>query len=402
MATFRYTAKDKDNKVSTGNIDGNSRDDAVLELQNKGLTPVTITNVTKRSLRDIVSGFSTISTAEKVLFSTELSTLVNAGVPISQSLTILEKQTKNARFKKVIGELAKDVDGGLTLSAALEKHPRVFSPLFTSMVKSGEIGGTLDESLNRLAEQMNKDRELNSKIRGAMIYPSVIFVAMVGALIYMLVTIIPKLQSMFDELGGKLPLSTQSLVFISKLFTNYGLLTLIVTVAVVFGYRYAEKNIIPFRRFVHMTILKIPVIGNLAIKINIARITRTLGSLISSGVSVDESLNIIGDSTQNLLFKEAILKSSEKVKNGSTIADTLKTYKIFPILVPQMIAVGEETGSLDTILGKIADFYDSEVDNITKNLTVLLEPMIMIIIGIMVGYVIIAIITPIYTMTDLI
>jgi len=218
----------------------------------------------------------------------------------------------------------------------------------------------------------------------------------------MLVTIIPKLQSMFDELGGKLPLSTQSLVFISKLFTNYGLLTLIVTVAVVFGYRYAEKNIIPFRRFVHMTILKIPVIGNLAIKINIARITRTLGSLISSGVSVDESLNIIGDSTQNLLFKEAILKSSEKVKNGSTIADTLKTYKIFPILVPQMIAVGEETGSLDTILGKIADFYDSEVDNITKNLTVLLEPMIMIIIGIMVGYVIIAIITPIYTMTDLI
>jgi len=402
MKTFNYTVRDKDQKVLTGNVEGQSRDDVVKNLLDQGLTPITINDVTKRSIRATLSLLTTIPVAEKVLFSQELATLVNAGVPISQSLGILVKQTKNARFKTTIEELAKDVDGGLTLSGALEKHPKVFSPLFISMVKSGELGGTLDEALLRLAEQMNKDRELASKIKGAMIYPTVIFIGMVGALIFMLMTIVPTLQSMFDQLGGQLPASTKSLIFISKLFTNYGIVTAIVVVSVVMGYNYLEKNIMPFRKVIHRLLLKVPVIGTLITKINVARITRTLGSLVSSGVGVVEALDIVADATPNLLFKEAIEKASEKVKNGSTIAETIKNYKVFPILVPQMIAVGEETGSLDTILTKVADFYDSEVSNITANLTTLLEPLIMILIGLMVGYVIVAIITPIYSMTNMI
>lgn len=402
MGTFSYTVRNKDQKMLTGNIEGPDRDEVAKVLLDQGLTPINITETTKPSFGIVLKRFSTIPVAEKVLFSQELATLVNAGVPISQSLGILEKQTKNVRFKGVIGELSKDVDGGLSLSGALEKHPKVFSKLFISMVKSGEIGGTLDEALNRLAEQMNKDRELNSKIKGAMIYPTVIFIGMVGALIFMMVTIVPKLQSMFDELGGELPASTKSLIFMSKAFTSYGLVTAAIFATVFFGFRYMEKNVRPFRRVMHQIILKLPVVGTLSTKINVARITRTLGSLISSGVGVVEALDIVADATENLLFKEAVIKASEKVKDGNTIADTLKNYKVFPILVPQMIAVGEETGSLDTILKKVADFYDGEIENITRNLTTLLEPLIMIVIGLMVGYVIVAIITPIYSMTNMI
>lgn len=402
MGTFSYTVRDKEQRVLGGNVEASNRDEVAKTLLDQGLTPITITETTHASFGVMLTRVSTIPVAEKVLFSQELATLVNAGVPISQSLEILNKQTKNARFKGVLEELSKDVDGGLTLSGALEKHPKVFSKLFVSMVKSGEIGGTLDEALTRLAEQMNKDRELTSKIKGAMIYPTVIFIAMTGALIFMLVTIIPKLQSMFDELGGKLPATTQSLIFLSKAFTTYGALTAAIVAGVFFGYRYAEKHIIPFRRLIHKLILKLPVIGNLSTKINIARITRTLGSLISSGVGVVEALQIVAETTENLLFKEAIEKTAEKVKNGSTIAETIKLYKIFPVLVPQMVSVGEETGSLDVILKKVADFYDSDVTNITANLTTLLEPVIMIVIGLMVGYVIVSIITPIYTMTDMI
>lgn len=402
MITFEYTAKDKEGKVSSGAIEAGSREDAIRTIQDRGLTPVTIDGKNKNSIFAYISRLSTIPLTEKVMFSQELATLVNAGVPISQSLGILEKQTKNKRFQSVINGLAKDVDGGLSLSGALGKNPGVFSPLFISMVKSGEIGGTLDESLNQLAEQMDKDRELTSKIKGAMIYPAVIFVGMVGALIFMMVTIIPKLSGMFDELGGKLPPTTQSLIFLSKAFTNYGIVTASIFAGIWFGFRWLLKNVQSFRRFMHVIMLKSPVIGNLSTKINVARITRTLGSLITSGVAVDEALDIVADSTQNLLFKEAVEKSSERVKNGSTIAETLKGFKVFPILVPQMISIGEETGSLDVILKKTADFYDSEVSNITKNLTTLLEPLIMILIGLMVGYVIVSIITPIYTMTDMI
>lgn len=402
MATFNYTVRDKNQKIIAGTIEGTSKEDIAKSLLDEGMTPITITDVTKASIGSRIKLFTSIPIAEKVLFSQELAALINAGVPISKALAILEKQTKNVRFKSVIGELSKDVDGGLTLSGALEKHPKVFSKIFVSMVKSGEIGGTLDEALIRLASEMGKDRELISQIKGALTYPLVIMVGMIGAVIYMILTIIPMLQGMFDELGGELPVTTKSLIFISKALTDYGLITVAVAVAIIFGYRYLEKNVMPFRRAIHRLLLKMPVVGNLTTKMNVARITSTLGSLLSSGVSVVEALDIVAEATENLLFKEALLKACDRVKNGSTIAETLSNYKVFPVLVPQMIAVGEETGSLDEILKKVADFYNSDVNNITRNLTTLMEPVIMILMGVMVGYVIISIITPIYTMTDLI
>lgn len=401
MEKFSYTVKDKSGKLSNGIIDGESREEVAKSLMNEGLTPIKIEGEFKSNPLKKIASFTTIKSADKVLFAEELATLINAGVPISQALNILEKQLKNPRLKAAVESLSKDVDSGVSLSSALEKHPDIFSQVFVNMTRAGEISGTLDDALNKLAIQLNKDHELVSKIKGAMTYPAVILVGMIGAVIYLLLTIIPQLQGMFDELGGELPATTKSLIFISKALTSYGIITLTLIIAFVFGFRYVEKNVIPFRRFMHKAFITLPPLNQLVIKMNIAHFARTLSSLLASGVSVVESLEIVASSTNNLLFKEAIEKTAEKVKNGVGISEVLKNYKIFPVLVPQMISVGEETGSVDAILNKVADFYEREVDNITKNLSTLLEPVMMIFIGILVGYVIISIITPIYSMTNM-
>ncbi|MDD5693190.1 MAG: type II secretion system F family protein [Patescibacteria group bacterium] len=401
MATFEYTVHDKGGKITSGKIEGDTKENIAQILINQGTTPVVITKISKDSVFEKFKSFGLVPAGEKVLFAEELATLINAGVPIAQALSILGKQTSNKKLKRVIEALTKDVESGLSLSTAMEKHPEVFAPVFVNMTRAGEVGGTMDEALNKLAEQLAKDHELVAKIRGAMIYPAVILVAMTGAMIYMMLTIVPQLQKMFEDLGGKLPLTTRSLIWISAALTKYLVVTIIVIVFIVLAFRWAKKNIFAFNLLIHKFLLKIPVFGKLIKKVNIAHFARTLGSLLSSGVNVQDALNIVADSTTNLVFKEAIEKTAQKVQNGQTIAENIKNYSVFPALVSQMVAVGEETGSLDSILEKVANFYDREVDNITKNLTVLLEPMIMVFIGILVGYMIISIITPIYTMTNM-
>ncbi len=402
MATFEYTVHDAKGTITTGASEGENREDVASSLIDQGLTPISLNEKKKSNIFIRIKNFTIIPSGEKVLFAEELSTLVNAGVPIDQALTILEKQTSNKKLKETLSHLSRDVQGGLSLSSSLIKYPDVFSSIFVNMVRAGEISGTLDEALNDLAEQLAKDHELVAKIRGAMIYPAVILVAMIAAMIYMMLTIIPQLAVMFNDLGGKLPITTQSLIFISQALSKYGIITFSLIALIVLGYRYALKHYYFFRLFIHKIILRTPVFGKLTRKVNIARFARSLGSLLSSGVSVPESLSIVADSTKNLVYKEAIEKTAERVQNGSTIAENISNFPIFPVLVPQMIAVGEETGSLDTILKKVAVFYDREVNNITNNLTVLLEPMMMIIIGVMVGYMIISIIGPIYQMTNMI
>ena len=401
MSTFNYTVHDNNGKVMHGVLDEHSREDAAQSLLDRGLTPVTIRQVKKGILEDISRRFTFISSGDKVLFAEELSTLVNAGVPIAQSLNMLEKQLANKRFKIAINELAKDVEGGLSLSTAMERHPVIFSSVFVHMVQAGEAAGTLDEALKNLAVQVAKDHDLIAKIRGAMIYPIVIMIAMSGAMIYMMLTVVPELSAMFADLGGELPASTKSLIFLSTLLGKYGVITFGVIFGCAYLFRRMEKNYLPLRKVIHKILLKLPVIGKLSVKVNVARFARTLGSLLNSGVNLPEALHIVSESTNNVVFKEAIDKTAEKVRNGSTIAEVIKTYKIFPVLVPQMINVGEETGELPELLTKIANFYDREVDNITRNLTTLLEPMIMLLIGAMVGYLIISIITPIYSMTNM-
>jgi len=401
MATFEYTVHDSKGKITNGSIEGDTRDNVAQALMDQGLTPVAIRVTSKINFIEKIKGFGLIPSGEKVLFAEELATLINAGVPIAQALSILEKQTSNKKLKHTLNELTKDVEGGLSLSNGMERHPEVFNPVFVNMTRAGEVGGTMDEALNKLAEQLAKDHALVAKIRGAMIYPAVIMVAMTGAMIYMMLTIVPQLKKMFDDLGGTLPLTTQSLMWLSAAFSKYLVFTIIIIVAAIFAFRWSLKHVFKFRLFIHKFLLRVPVFGKLIKKVNIARFARTLGSLLSSGVNVQDALEIVANSTNNLVFKEAIEKTMQKVQNGATIAENLKNFPVFPVLVPQMIAVGEDTGSLDEILKKVANFYDREVDNMTNNLTVLLEPMIMVFIGIMVGYLIISIITPIYSMTNM-
>ncbi len=401
MERFEYAILDKDGKIVTGVVEAKSRDGAAKSLLDQNLTPIRISQEKKFDLLAKFNKIGKVPLAELVLFTEELATLVNAGIPLTQSLNILGKQTTNTKLKATIEDLSKEINEGVALSAAMEKHPKAFNRLYVNMVKAGEIGGTLDKELMKLTEQLNKDHELRAKIKGAMTYPVVIVVGMVGAMIYMMLTIIPQLQDMFEELGGELPAATKVLIFLSDAITKYGIVTFFVIASIVYAFIYTKNHFVAFRRFLHRIILRIPVVGKLSAKINVTQFASTLGSLLSSGVNVTEALEIVGDSTSNLLFKEAIEDAARKVKNGINIGDALKTHTIFPVLVTQMIAVGEETGSLDTILAKISEFYGREVDNMTRNLSTLLEPMIMIIIGVCVGFMMVAIITPIYSMSNM-
>jgi type IV pilus assembly protein PilC len=401
MERFEYSIVDKEGKVVTGLVEAKTRDGAAKSLLDQNLTPVKISQKKEQGIFSKLNSVGKIPLTEMVLFTEELATLVNAGIPLTQSLNILEKQASNTKLKKTIENLSKEINEGISLSSAMEKNPQAFDKLYVNMVRSGEIGGTLDKELLTLAEQLNKDHELRAKVKGAMVYPAVIMVGMTAAMIYMILTIIPQLQDMFNDLGGELPVTTKSLIFISDMLTKYGLITLVVVLAIAYCFKYATNNIIGFKKFLHKILLKLPVVGKLTEKVNITQFSRTLGSLLSSGVNITEALEIVADSTGNMLFKEAIEDVAKKVKNGINVGDALKQHAIFPILVTQMISVGEETGQLDVILTKVSGFYEREVDNTTKNLSVLLEPMIMMLIGAMVGYLIIAIITPIYSMTNM-
>lgn len=401
MKKFSYTVKDKDGKIIKGQLEAESRDKVADSLTEKSLTPISIKEEKGFNFLEKLDEFSTIPSTEKVMFSKQLATLVSAGIPIAQSMHILEEQTENKRMKKAIGQIGQDIESGLSLSVAMEKQNKIFSPLYANMVKAGEIGGILDQSLEKMAEEIEKEHELVASIRGAMAYPSVIIIAMIGVVVYMLTTIIPQIGGVFTEMGGQLPTSTRMLMGLSNTLIHYGLFVLIGIIGTVYGIRTLIKKNYKVRYAWHRGLCSIPVFGKLIKKINISRFTRTLGSLLNSGVTVIESLKISGDVLKNEVFKKEIRDAAEKVSNGSALAEPLKGSKVFPIIVPQMIAVGEETGTLDKILVKLTDFYQNEVDHTVKNLSSLIEPMMMIIIGFGVGFIVISVITPLYSMSNL-
>lgn len=398
---FTYLAKNSEGVITKGLIDAPDQDSASDALGKKSLTPISIKKEEATGTIKRFSEFGTIPSSQKVMFSKQLATLIGAGIPISQSMHILEEQTDNKKLKAAISEIASDIEGGLSLSTAMERQKHIFSPLYASMIKAGEVGGILDQTLEKVADEIEKEHELVAKIRGAMAYPSVILLAMLGVVIYMITNIIPQIGKVFSEMGGQLPATTRFLMGTSKIVSSYGIFIFAGLIAFfIFARRVIKKN--PEVRYHwHQFLLKIPVIGKLIKKLNIARFTRTLGSLMTSGVTVLEAMEVSSDAIQNEVFKREIKEAAEKVKNGSELAEPLKTSKVFPIIVPSMIAVGEETGTMDTILKKLSDFYEKEVDNTVKNLSSLLEPMMMIIIGLGVGFIVISIITPIYQMSTL-
>jgi type IV pilus assembly protein PilC len=400
MKKFSYVAKTDEGEITKGFFESENRENLIEALRKQKLTAITI----KESAANPLLKFGElgyVSSTEKVMFSKELATMVNAGIPIVQAIHILEEQSSSPKLKKATVQIAQDIEGGLSLSSAMEKHPSIFSPLYINMVKAGEIGGMLDETLEKMADEIEKEHELVASVRGAMTYPTVIMVVMVGVVFYLLTNVIPKISTVFTDLGGDLPASTKMLLALSGALQSYGLLMAIALFGAFTGAKMMLRKNQKVRYAWHSFLLKLPVFGKLIKKINITRFTRTLGSLLSSGVAVLEAMEIASSVLRNEVFKKEIKDAAQKVQDGSSLSEPLQNSKVFSIMVSQMIAVGEDTGTLDKILLKLTNFYQKEVDHTVTNLSNLLEPVMMILIGAGAGFIVISIITPIYSMADL-
>jgi type IV pilus assembly protein PilC len=394
---YTYLAKTQDGSVTKGSLESSSQKSAEDALEKQGLTPISVrlTSNSKSIFAIINEKTTLVPLKDKMLFARQLSTLISAGVPISQAIQILKDQTTNKKLLAAVSEIADDVEGGIQLSEAFGKHPKIFSTLFVNMLKAGEVGGSLDESLQRMATEMEIEAKLLSQIKGAMYYPIGILVLTIGVLIFMIMYLIPQMTGIFESLGGEMPPSMKNLIALSGFFKNWGIIVLILIIAGIYGLRVMLAKNQKLRLVWHKILLKLPLLGTTIQKVNISRFTRTLSSLLSSGVTVIEAMQVAADSLKNEVYVGEINSAIAKVKNGSSISEALKESKYFPKVVYQTIAVGEETGSTDKILIKLTEFYEEEVSNFTRGVSDLILPVIMVIIGIAVGLMFYTVIVPI-------
>jgi type IV pilus assembly protein PilC len=404
MPTYTYTAKTKAGDFAKGTVAAPDRTAATASLVEKGLVPVLVKETKSRGSG---RGFSIpffpkggkVGLKDKVIFSRQFATMINAGVPITQSLNILKEQATVPSFRDAIADISSKVEGGSSLAGALAEHPDIFSPVYINMVKAGEAGGILDEILDRLATQQEKDAEIVSKVKGAMTYPAVIFFATMVAFVFLMTVIVPKLAVIFEGMGAKLPIYTRILLFISNSLVHYGIFIGIGLIAA--GISLARYTRTPIgKRQLDTLLLKLPIFGPILVKVNVARFARTFGSLMSSGISVLDSLTVTASALNNTVFQDGLNKIAAEVKNGKSVSEPLKELKVFPLIVGQMIAVGEETGQMDTILLKVAGFYESEVDTVISSITSIIEPILIITLGGMVGFIVISVFGPISSLSN--
>ncbi len=401
MPNFQYKAYDKDGNPKNGVVEATDQESAINLLRNLGLTVTSLEVEVKSALNVNIGIGKKVKTKELVVFSRQLATMINAGLPLVGALRILQEQTDNKEFQNILDKIASDVEAGTSLSQALSKYPKTFNKVYVTLIRSGEASGRLDEVLLRIADQQEKDFNMMSKIRSAMAYPAFILVMLVGVVILMMVMVVPQLKSIFEESDVPLPLPTRILLVISNFTTHYWWLILIIIVGLVFGFRFWIMT--PSgRRTWDATKLRIPVFGKLAELIYMTRFTRTLGTLVTGGLPILEALDITSDAIGNTLYRDAIQETAKKVEAGVGIGITLRKIKIFPVMVSQMIEVGEKTGNIDEILNRLSEFYENETDAMIKTLSSLLEPILMIIMGVGVGFLAIAIIMPIYSLVQVI
>ncbi len=400
MPFFFYKAKTIEGETESGAMEAKDEQVLARSLRKEGKFLVWSGTEKKRSKKNPLSFFKKISMLEKIMFTRNLGVMISAGVSLPKALDVLTAQAQLAKFKKIIQKIKEDVVKEESLSSSLKKHPVVFPSLFSNMILAGEESGSLVESLNVLTEQMEKQHDLKSKIKSALMYPIVIIVAMIGIGILMMVMVVPMIAETFEQLEVELPLATRGVMASGVLIANYWFLFLFFLLIFAFLMRFLLKRekgkIIKDKLF-----LKIPVVSNLIKKKNLAYICRTLGSLISSGVSLIKSLQLVSLSINNFFYKKAIEEAIEEVQKGTKLAESLEKHEyLFSSLVVQMIQVGEETGETASLLNKLAEFYEQETVNITKNLSTLIEPILMLIIGAAVGFFAISIIQPIYSMLE--
>jgi type IV pilus assembly protein PilC len=397
MPTFAYSARPATGgDIQTGEIELPSKDDVLAFLHKQKMIPVSVREKTKQLTIKFGTG---VSTRDIVIFTRQFATMINSGLPLVQSLDILAQQTENSSLRKVIQDVLYDVESGHTLADAMAKHPRVFTELFTNMVAAGEAGGILDTILLRLATFLEKNDALVRKIKGAMVYPGVILSVAGGAIAILLIFVIPTFQQMFASAGIPLPLPTRIVIGMSAFLQSFWWLVILFGVGAFFALRAVAAN--PSGRLMlDKMLLNLPILGDLQRKAAVARFTRTLGTLVSSGVSILEGLEITAKTAGNRVIHDAVMGSRASIAGGETISGPLKESGVFPPMVVQMINVGEQTGGLDEMLSKIADFYDEEVDAAVEVLLKAMEPVMIVVLGVIVGGMIVAMYLPIFDMIN--
>lgn len=403
MPKFAYTAKNFEGIIKDGEMEAKDEKSLAQQLRSEGFLATSIRLIgknEKKSETNFLDRFNGVPVKEKMVFARNLSIMVASGLPITRAVNNLSVQTNNKKFKKILLDIYEELQKGKTLSEGLGKYPLVFNELFVNMVKVGEAGGTLEESLEIVATQLEKEHELMGKVRGAMMYPAVILIAMFGIGILMITFILPKLTSVFKDMDVALPPMTVAIIATSDFMRNHSIIVVILFIvfSIFFKIFWSSK---PGKKFFSFVSIKFPLTKNLIIKINCARFARIYSSLLKSGVSVIESLKISSDTLGNYFYKKAINDGIEKVQKGINLSDVVASYpKIFPSLVSQMIEVGEETGKIESVLMKLAEFYEEEINQITKNMSSIIEPLLMVLIGSAVGVFAVAMLQPMYSLMD--
>ena len=401
MSTFTYVGRTRQGAVKKGELTAKTRDEAVDQLRKQ---QVVVTSLEEKSgggkfKLNIGSG---LTDKDLVVFTRQFGTMINAGLPLIQCLDILSTQSENKVLRETVGDVKNSVEAGSTFSDALKRHPKVFDDLYVNMIHAGEVGGLLDTILTRLAKHIEKAMKLKGQIKSAMVYPTAIVGVAVVIISVLMVWVIPVFAQMFTEMsGGKvgLPGPTQIVINVSNFFQSYWYAMFGAVAGTIFAIKryYATVN---GRVVIDKLLLKMPIVGDLIRKASVAKFTRTLGTLITSGVPLLEGLSICAKTSGNKVIEEALMNARVSISGGKTISEPLAKCNVFPKMVTHMIAVGESTGALDAMLGKIADFYEDEVDQAVETLTSLLEPIMMVVLGTIIGFIVVAMYLPIFTMAQ--
>ena len=400
--TYEYSVRDRAGKLTSGKLDAANETVLVTKLKAMGYAPV--------SVRESGGGFNMqitlpwgqgVKLKDLAVMSRQFATMINSGLSLLRALSILADQTDNKTLGKTLSEVRSDVETGQSLSASLAKHPKVFPPLMINMCRAGEVGGFLDAVLLQIAENYEAEVKLRNKVKSAMTYPVVVFVMAIISVIGMLLFIVPTFAGMFESLGGELPAPTKVLVFLSDAMRWFVPLMVVLTVVGTVTWS-RIKHLEKVREVVDPLTLKAPVFGQLVAKIALSRFSRNLGTMIRSGVPILQALDIVADTTGNMVLTKAVRDVQNSVRQGETLAGPLANHKVFPSMVVQMLAVGEDTGAMDTMLYKISEFYDQEVEATTEALTSLIEPLMIAVLGTLIGGMIIALYMPIFMVFELI
>ncbi len=400
MPVYTWKGKTRQGTITKGEMEAANEEAVMVQLRGQMLTPISVKNKPKDVAEYVGFLKQKIKTKDLVIFTRQFATMIDAGLPLVQCLKILGDQQENKTFKKIIEGVRSDVEQGSTFADALGKHPKPFDALYCNLVAAGEVGGILDTILNRLAVYLEKADALARKVKGAMVYPTTVLVVAIGVVVLLLVKVIPTFEKMFADFGGELPGPTQLVVNLSHFMQEWIGITLGVLAVAAIAFFQSRKRSYKFRRATDSLFLKAPVFGSLLRKVAVARFTRTLGTMIASGVPILDGLEIVAKTSGNLVIEESLTDVRTAISEGRTIAEPLSESGVFPGMVTQMIAVGEETGAMETMLSKIADFYDDEVDAAVDALTAMLEPIMMVGLGGTVGSMLIAMYLPIFKIAE--